>query len=184
MIPEISVCKAIIFLYPLSQLPDQHATVEAGLGGFYMKQTIENACGSIALIHALANNPVTWKRDSQSYIHKFVAENESLSPEERGERLELDEEIRDLHASFSIQGQTEAPDAQADIDLHFVAFVQDNNGKLYELDGRQAGPIEHGVGSEGPCSFFSACCHAIQSKYLSAASDATFVALALVPKPQ
>ncbi len=41
------------------------------------------------------------------------------------------------------QGATAAPAADEEVDLHFIAFVQ-REGSLYELDGRKAGPINHG----------------------------------------
>ena len=44
------------------------------------------------------------------------------------------------------QGATEAPPADADVDLHFVAFVS-REGHLWELDGRKLGPIDHGASS-------------------------------------
>lgn len=44
------------------------------------------------------------------------------------------------------QGDTAAPPADEEVDLHFVAFVC-VAGALYELDGRKAGPINH-----GPCA--------------------------------
>jgi predicted HD phosphohydrolase len=44
------------------------------------------------------------------------------------------------------QGATAAPDANADVDLHFAAFVP-VNGHLWELDGRKTGPVNHGTTS-------------------------------------
>ena len=41
------------------------------------------------------------------------------------------------------QGATAAPDADADVDLHFAALVC-KAGRLYELDGRKAAPVDHG----------------------------------------
>lgn len=45
------------------------------------------------------------------------------------------------------QGSTAAPEATADVDLHFNAFVLDSGDQLWELDGRMHGPIEHGSSS-------------------------------------
>lgn len=42
------------------------------------------------------------------------------------------------------QGVTAAPSADEEVDLHFIAFVH-RDGCLYELDGRKAGPINHGA---------------------------------------
>jgi ubiquitin carboxyl-terminal hydrolase L3 len=45
------------------------------------------------------------------------------------------------------QGSTAAPEASADVDLHFNAFVLDGDDQLWELDGRMPGPIAHGASS-------------------------------------
>ncbi|GME74754.1 unnamed protein product [Ambrosiozyma monospora] len=49
-----------------------------------------------------------------------------------------------LYEGFSKQGQTEAPPAGADVDLHFVCFVKGKNGHVFELDGRRNGPVDLG----------------------------------------
>jgi ubiquitin carboxyl-terminal hydrolase L3 len=41
-------------------------------------------------------------------------------------------------------GDTAAPDAQDDVDLHYVCFVKDTRGGIWELDGRRKGPIKRG----------------------------------------
>ena len=37
----------------------------------------------------------------------------------------------------------QAPSLDDKVDFHFIAFVE-NNGHLYELDGRKAGPVDCG----------------------------------------
>lgn len=79
-----------------------------------------------------------------------------MSADQRARALELNDELRTAHHSSALQGQTvgdvirrahcviirlcaslqSAPDADTDVDLHFVAFVQ-RNGRLLELDGRK-----------------------------------------------
>ena len=44
------------------------------------------------------------------------------------------------------EGDTAAPQAEDDVDLHFVCFVA-VDGALYELDGRKTAPINHGPSS-------------------------------------
>lgn len=45
--------------------------------------------------------------------------------------------------SSSLAGQTEAPPAEDEVNLHFVAFVE-KEGYLYEMDGDPGIPICHG----------------------------------------
>jgi ubiquitin carboxyl-terminal hydrolase L3 len=42
------------------------------------------------------------------------------------------------------QGQTMVPSNEEDVDLHFICFVE-QNGHLFELDGRKKGPVNHGI---------------------------------------
>ena len=58
--------------------------------------------------------------------------------------------LANAHKAAATQGDTAAPDASADIDLHYVCFVKSpKDGRLYELDGRRKGPIDRGdVGEE------------------------------------
>ncbi|KAM4796658.1 ubiquitin carboxyl-terminal hydrolase isozyme L3 isoform 2-T2 [Rhinophrynus dorsalis] len=98
---------------------------------YFMKQTISNACGTIGLIHAVANNREKLDFECDSALKKFLEESLSLSPEERAKFLEKDE----------------APSIDDKVDLHFVAFVH-LQGHLYELDGRKPFPVNHGQTSD------------------------------------
>lgn len=53
-----------------------------------MKQTIGNACGTIALLHACCNLPSTLKWANDSFISKFYALTHSLTPDKIGAFLE------------------------------------------------------------------------------------------------
>ncbi|KAG8586226.1 hypothetical protein GDO81_005305 [Engystomops pustulosus] len=112
-----------------------------------MKQTIRNACGTMGLIHAVANNRDKLSFENDSALKKFLDESISLTPEERAKFLEKDESIRVTHESSAQEGQTEAPNIDDKVDLHFVAFVH-VQGHLYELDGNKPFPINHGTTSE------------------------------------
>lgn len=174
--PEVFQCRALIFLYSLSaQTKTSPEKSCPSASPFFIKQTIENACGTIALLHSLANNEPLC--EPGSFVDALRMATTSVSAFERGKLLECDEELCALHAGFSQQGQTEAPEASADVDLHFVAFIE-SNGCLFEMDGRLDAPICHGKVEE---SFFASCCAAIQAKYLSASEVSTITATALVP---
>ncbi|KAL4608827.1 ubiquitin carboxyl-terminal hydrolase isozyme L3 isoform X1 [Arapaima gigas] len=114
---------------------------------YFMRQTIGNACGTIGLIHAVANNQGCLEFESDSALKKFLVESSCLSPEEKAAFLERDESIRVTHESSAQEGQTEAPSLDEKVDLHFIAFVN-VGGHLYELDGRKPFPISHGKTTE------------------------------------
>ncbi|XP_029458890.1 ubiquitin carboxyl-terminal hydrolase isozyme L3 isoform X2 [Rhinatrema bivittatum] len=120
---------------------------EVGASVYFMKQTISNACGTVGLIHAVANNTDKLSFDPGSAMQTFLEESQSMSPEERAKYLEKDERIRVTHECSAQEGQTEAPSIDEKVDLHFIAFVhlQDH---LYELDGRKPFPVSHGRTSD------------------------------------
>lgn len=83
-----------------------------------------NACGSIGLLHAIANSSVEVGKDST--LAQLFAEAQPLSPAERGKLLESYKPLEAAHTSAASGGQTAAPDASARIDLHFAALVPSN----------------------------------------------------------
>ncbi|KAJ3412834.1 Ubiquitin carboxyl-terminal hydrolase isozyme L3 [Chytridiales sp. JEL 0842] len=110
---------------------------------YFTKQTIGNACGTIGLIHALANN-LDVVDIGNGVLKKILDKGANKTPTERAELLEKEgEELAKIHDESSQQGQTAAPERGEEVDLHFVAFVK-VDGALYEMDGRKPFPINHG----------------------------------------
>ncbi|XP_078370704.1 ubiquitin carboxyl-terminal hydrolase isozyme L3-like [Oculina patagonica] len=114
---------------------------------YFMKQTIGNACGTVAMIHSIANNTDVLEFDEKGFLKNFIDSTRSLSPDEKGEKLENDENISGVHEACAQEGQTETPSAEEHVDLHFVSIVH-KDGCLYELDGRKSCPINHGKTSK------------------------------------
>lgn len=146
---------AVILLFPTSDKYEEHRNQqEAELKEkgqtvsdkvYYLKQYVQNACGTIALIHSIANNTDTVQL-CDGYLKQFLDDSVSLSPEERGELLQKAEGIINAHKEIGREGQTEAPEPSEPVNYHFVAFVC-KDGDLYELDGRKSFPINHGATS-------------------------------------
>jgi ubiquitin carboxyl-terminal hydrolase L3 len=67
-----------------------------------------------------------------------------LNPVDRAELLYNSQALEAAHSTAAAKGDTSAPNAEANVDLHFVAFVKDRKGDLWELDGRRKGPINRG----------------------------------------
>uniref|UniRef100_A0A671KLB7 Ubiquitin carboxyl-terminal hydrolase n=1 Tax=Sinocyclocheilus anshuiensis TaxID=1608454 RepID=A0A671KLB7_9TELE len=150
------VC-AVLLLFPITEKyetfrQEEEAKIKAqgqavSSDVYFMKQTIGNACGTIGLIHAVANNQRHLEFEPNSPLQAFLLQSAKMSPEEKAAFLEKDESIRVTHESSAQEGQTEAPSLDEKVDLHFIAFVN-YEGHLYELDGRKPFPIVHGETTE------------------------------------
>nr|XP_028692937.1 ubiquitin carboxyl-terminal hydrolase isozyme L3 isoform X5 [Macaca mulatta] len=140
MVPR-PVC-AVLLLFPITEKYEVFRTEEeekiksqgqaVTSSVYFMKQTISNACGTIGLIHAIANNKDKMHFESGSTLKKFLEESVSMSPEERARYLENYDAIRVTHETSAHEGQTEAPNIDEKVDLHFIALVH-VDGHLYEL---------------------------------------------------
>ncbi|KFY59245.1 hypothetical protein V497_04398 [Pseudogymnoascus sp. VKM F-4516 (FW-969)] len=114
----------------------------------WFRQTIGNSCGLMALLHAASNGSAREFVDPDSTLGKLLKEATPLAPTERAELLYNSPSLEAAHSSSAQQGDTAAPAAEDNVELHFVTFVV-VNGKLWELDGRRKGPICRGeVGDE------------------------------------
>lgn len=107
---------------------------------YFTKQTIGNACGTIACLHVVANTAEEGDLAEGSFFSEFIARTRDLSPEERGSELEKREDVAEAHAAVAVEGQS---DVIEDTWQHFITFVC-KNGRLLELDGRKDFPIDHG----------------------------------------
>lgn len=144
---------AVLFLFPLtdefeaaSQGEQQKHEKEGHYVSdkvYFMKQTVGNACGTVALLHAVGNNVPQVQLMQGSYFERFFQASAKLTPDERAEALEKDDEIEGVHLIAASAGDTAPPDLNTSVDLHFICFVC-VEGSLYELDGRRAEPIYHG----------------------------------------
>ncbi|KAK0727386.1 ubiquitin carboxyl-terminal hydrolase [Lasiosphaeria miniovina] len=123
---------------------------------FFAAQTIQNACGTQALLSVLLNKTDPSAGDDAGFVdvgdalrdfREFTME---LPPEFRGEALSNSELIRDVHNSFAKSSpfvdETQRQSGEAEDAFHFIAYTP-IGGTLYELDGLQPAPISH-----GPCA--------------------------------
>ncbi|KAK9450905.1 uncharacterized protein V1518DRAFT_412042 [Limtongia smithiae] len=107
----------------------------------WLRQTINNACGTYALLHSALNGSAAAAIVPGSVLDQFHRDLPLLSTPERASYIESSHALRESHDSAAHRGDTEAPAADADVDLHYVAFVKADSGMLYELDGRRVGPV-------------------------------------------
>jgi len=135
---------ALVLLFPdtkLDMIGDLQTDFPTDL--YYTKQTIDNACGTVAIVHALANNKNQIKFDDSKHFKTFLELTASMSPEERARFLEQDNKMGAAHEDCALEGDTQAPPVDEHVKYHFVAFVH-FNGYLYELDGSKKAPVVHG----------------------------------------
>nr|KAG5692008.1 hypothetical protein BaRGS_027653 [Batillaria attramentaria] len=142
---------AVMLLYPLTEKAKSKDIGQVDTSyppsSYFMRQTIGNACGTVALVHALANNFNKLTFDTSKHFHKFYEQSKNLSPEEKAALLEKDEGMGAAHEEIAQEGDTEAPPRDASVNPHFVAFVN-VDGNLYEMDGRKDAPVCHGKTSD------------------------------------
>ncbi|KAG0243596.1 Ubiquitin carboxyl-terminal hydrolase isozyme L3 [Actinomortierella wolfii] len=112
----------------------------------FYPQTIANACGTMGVLHSIANN---WAHggiiqlEEDSIIKRFLEKTLPMAPADRAKALETDKDLARVHEGHASTGQTETPDLQAEVDLHFVCLIE-RDGHLYELDGNKPWPVNHG----------------------------------------
>ncbi|KAI1433144.1 putative ubiquitin carboxyl-terminal hydrolase [Xylaria sp. CBS 124048] len=146
---------ALLLVFPISPVYEssrlaEDADVEAYEGKgpgepvMWWKQTIRNACGLMGLLHAVSNGLAKGFIEQNTPLSNLLAQSIPLPPAERAALLEKTPALAAAHHEAASQGQTSAPDAQDDIDLHYVCFVKTDDGTLWELDGRRKGPIVRG----------------------------------------
>ncbi|KAB2569488.1 putative ubiquitin carboxyl-terminal hydrolase 2 protein [Lasiodiplodia theobromae] len=152
---QLSPVYGVIFLfkYPTDEKPsatprDGTFDHEAAENIFFAAQTIQNACGTQALLSVLLNKD--GEIDIGPQLREFKDFTTAFPSDLRGEALSNSDLIRETHNSFARSSpfvdETQRAATGDDDVYHFVAYTP-VNGVLYELDGLQPAPISH-----GPCS--------------------------------
>jgi ubiquitin carboxyl-terminal hydrolase L3 len=120
---------------------------------YYMDQsgTLDNACGIIALMHAVLNNTNINLKEGSPLAH-FRDAHQNSTAAERCSALETSTEIHDFYKTIQSEGVGPLDGSHARVDtegneiegiptktFHFVAYVKMGND-LVEFDGTKAGP--------------------------------------------
>ena len=142
-----------LFKYPTGEKANADGTPKDGRYDyaaaenlFFAAQTIQNACGTQALLSVLLNKDGVV--DVGTQLREFKDFTSGFPAEFRGEALSNSELIRDVHNSFAKSSpfvdETQRTATEDDDVYHFIAYTP-INGILYELDGLQPAPIAHGA---------------------------------------
>ncbi|KAI4281734.1 MAG: hypothetical protein L6R35_005578 [Caloplaca aegaea] len=124
-------------------LPEYNAS-GSGEEVLWFRQTIRNACGMMGLLHCACNGGARELIAPETDLANLITSALPLDPSSRAQLLETSPGIAQAHASAASGGDTAAPSAEANIDLHFVAFIKSAENHLWELDGRRKGPLNRG----------------------------------------
>ncbi|KER33483.1 hypothetical protein T265_00599 [Opisthorchis viverrini] len=137
--------EAVMLLFPLSNAEKTHQLGKEVTDDkvYLIHQTAVNACGTVAILHALCNNSKVMDAASGSVLGDFVKKTSGMTPDQRGIAMEEDKNLFNIHETLAMEGQTQTPCRESDTQKHFVTFVV-KDGSLYELDGRRSHPILHG----------------------------------------
>lgn len=79
--------------------------------------------------------------EPNSTLDTLLKQAAPLARRDRSALLEKSEALATAHRETASQGDTAAPQATDDVDLHYVCFVKTEDGRLWELDGRRKGPL-------------------------------------------
>ncbi|KAJ3932099.1 MAG: peptidase C12, ubiquitin carboxyl-terminal hydrolase [Lentinula lateritia] len=150
--------KAVLLLFPISKTLEAKRREEDDLirseasspslfsSVIWIKQTISNACGTIGLLHALANARIIIHCAKSLLFFTHFTKKKDKTPKERAEFLETTPLFAEIHAETASTGQSAVP-TDLDTDLHFTCFVEaemEGVPHVVELDGRRAGIMDRG----------------------------------------
>jgi len=145
---EVKPVYGLVFLFKWTPDSDPAGSVvqDSRLDSiFFAKQVINNACATQAIMSVLMNIEDT-NVTLGTTLKEFKEFCGALDPETKGLALSNSDQIRSVHNSFARQTLFEFDSKKADKDddvFHFVSYVP-INGRIYELDGLKAGPVDHG----------------------------------------
>lgn len=131
----------LIFCFKITEEKEKRETLdEYDPELFYAEQVINNACATQAILSVLMNCPHVEVGTELQNLKDFVM---GMSAKDKGYAIGNSDVIRNAHNSFARQEPfdiEERPATKDDEMFHFIAYIP-FNGKLYELDGCQGGPI-------------------------------------------
>jgi ubiquitin carboxyl-terminal hydrolase L3 len=156
--PDIDGLLLVYSITTLSSLKDEERNFEynekiknnAALSNihksiWFMKQTVENACGTVALFHLFANGNRSLLQ-SNGVLNNFLVKTESMNPLERGEAFEHAPCISAAHHAIENEGQSRLRSEDNElhhsfnVNEHFIAF-KNYGDYIVELDGRKNQPL-------------------------------------------
>lgn len=183
---------ALLLIFPVTPTYESHRQSEdasrepyTGSGdgepAVWFKQTVANACGLIGLLHGACNGAAAKTIVPGSDLAEFYEKAIPLEPAKRAELVYDSRPLEKAHASAAATGDTAAPAASDNVDLHFVCFVRGNDGHMWEMDGRRKGPLDRGALKEGNDMLSEEALERGVRKFMERETDPRFSLVALAP---
>jgi len=164
---------ALILLYPHpgdvreSIVENESQPAESSSVYFMRQHGVRNACGIIAVLHAIANSPDIIF-ENNSIFKDFITRTKSMSSLTKCVELGKDASIIAAAEHSALDGQTAALDGDAELEYHYVCFVSVDNS-VWELDGLKQSPLFHTRTT--PDTFLQDCVGIIKREYIEKLSD-------------
>ncbi|XP_010240577.1 ubiquitin carboxyl-terminal hydrolase 3 isoform X2 [Brachypodium distachyon] len=175
MVPQPAL--AVLFCFP-DPPEDPSNPQEQVLAKEEKIDSLGNACGTIALLHAVGNACSEISLLENSCLDLFFKSTASMDPYERARVLDKDDDMETAHSLAASAGDTELRDI---VEEHYICFMV-LNGTLYELDGMKGGPIKHG--SSSPESLLQDAVHIIKAIMHKIPNSMNFNVMVLSRKPK
>lgn len=171
-------CKGMILLFPFGAIDREFEVTKSADGVKFIKQTIENSCCMMALLHILLNNPCTllnYHQDLPLTVQKLLG-HQSLPLEQV---IEESGELKEIHEEMAGSGESEQPEDLENVLYHFVAIIPAaENGAAWLMDGMQSGPVKFTGNS---LNFFELACKIATEEFVQKSTDQTnFSAVILI----
>ena len=115
----------------------------------WFRQTIGNACGTMAALHAISNGAARRHIVPGSSLDGLLKNAVPLAPEPRAKLLYDSQALEQAHVAAASLGDTAAPLAADPCENHFIALVKADDGNLWELNGGMNGPVCRGKLGDG-----------------------------------
>lgn len=176
----IDLCKGMILLFPLPPSEDaENPICDTCTSCKFIKQTIDNSCCLMALLHILLNSPndALLSSSPPPFTTELLNCENSLAA---SEFLENSAELAQLHEEFALKGgQVADANDLVDVPFHFVALIPCENGSsVCLLDGRRGAALKFQIPENS--SFFNAACSIVMKEFVEKSQDQTnFAAMIL-----
>jgi len=150
MVPQ--PVKALVLLFPMTECSEtfgkerakEFSVAEFPSDLFYTNQTVSNACGTVALLHAVGNNVDEFTLKDDGVLSQFYKATAQMSPQEKAKFMETYQTLAEAHKQHAQEGNaTETPRLEDEVEHHFITFIH-LGGSLWELDGRKPHPLNLG----------------------------------------